>query len=176
MEKSDEPASGVIVKLLDAAVASEVCRKSSLEQRALAVITSSGVLVTLLFGLAALVTKTTSFILGPPANYVLAASCFLFLVAAGFGLAANWPRNYTAPTVDSLREYLDEQWWNHRRPMAERSIAESQLEDLATARRFNRTKANLLTVALALEVVAVVVVAAVAFVLLLVGSAAVTHT
>src|SRR5204863_5652630 len=54
---SEEPGSSVLLDYLNDQLARQDARKVSLEQRALAVITTSGALVTLLFGLAALSSK-----------------------------------------------------------------------------------------------------------------------
>ncbi|HZO36519.1 MAG TPA: hypothetical protein VFB41_06545 [Solirubrobacteraceae bacterium] len=81
--------------------------KASLEQRALAVITSSGTLVTLLFALAALSTKAAAtFELPQGAQYPLVGALVLFAAAAVISLCVNLPAKYRTVTPDSVRGRL----------------------------------------------------------------------
>lgn len=72
--------------------------KSSLEQRAITLITASGVLVTLAFGFTAAVTKGTSF-----KNFDMTEKVFLVISLAFFALSAlialtvNIPKGYSVP-------------------------------------------------------------------------------
>src|SRR5215470_18460291 len=62
-------------------------RKTVLEAKASAVITTSGVLVTLLFGLVAVVTGAKTFKLPEASHGWLIAAILLFVVATGLGIA-----------------------------------------------------------------------------------------
>ena len=90
-------------------LAAQSARKASLEQRAVTVITSSGALATLLFGLAALsTTRDATFALPQSAGDLLVVSLGCFVVAATFALAANIPLRYQAVRPASIRGRLNE--------------------------------------------------------------------
>ncbi len=142
-------------------------RKTSFEQRGLAVVTTSGALVTLLFGLAALSTKAQqTFVLEAAAKPPLAAALGLFVVAALAALLTNLPLNYEWPDREKLLEAL-----RADPPVAEqvalKKVAITRLDVLKAARSKNEFKGKALIVAIAIEVVAVGAVAvAVAIVIL----------
>jgi hypothetical protein len=72
--------------------------KSSLEQRAITLITTSGVLVTLAFGFTAAVAKGTSFSNFDPAERAfLVVSLALFALSALVALTVNMPKGYSVP-------------------------------------------------------------------------------
>jgi hypothetical protein len=77
--------------------------KASLEQRAISLITTSGVLVTLAFGFTAAVAKGNHF-----ANFtaaerdVLIAALALFVVSAVIALTVNQPKSYAVPDFRDL--------------------------------------------------------------------------
>src|SRR4051794_38201016 len=82
-------------------------RKASFEQRGLAVITTSGTLVTLLFALAALSTKEAdTFSLPHGAKVWLLIALGFFFVSALFALLTNAPLVYQAVTAEKIRERL----------------------------------------------------------------------
>lgn len=72
--------------------------KSSLEQRAITLITASGVLVTLAFGFTAAVAKGAHFANFTPAErVVLVVSLALFTTSALIALIVNVPKSYPEP-------------------------------------------------------------------------------
>src|SRR5262249_50095150 len=87
------PYSTWIQKLLD----DERAQQASLEQRGLAVISTSATLGSLLFGLVAVLTEATDFILPGSAKTGLAIALAAFALAALFGLLTNLPLYYTVP-------------------------------------------------------------------------------
>ena len=140
-------------------LAAEDSRKTSLEQRGLAVITTSGALVTLLFALAALSTKKEpTFELTGGAEMALGISLAFFVGAAICALVTNVPLPYHQVKPAQVEGRLDEDPVRSEHD-ALRDIAKTRATELKSARRMNGIKANLLLVAMALEVAAVVAVA-----------------
>jgi hypothetical protein len=98
-------------ELLDDQIDDERTNKASLESRGLAVITTSGALVTLLLGLAALVTKAQSYTPSLGARLLLIAALAAFLVAAALGIYCNVPRRYRELQPGSLRTLTAPDVW-----------------------------------------------------------------
>lgn len=85
----------------------ERARKASLEQRGAFVITSAGALVTLLFGLAALVTDAEGFLIKDASRNALIAALAAFFVTGLLGLATNAPLFlYEEPNEDELKQII----------------------------------------------------------------------
>jgi hypothetical protein len=133
-------------------------RKSSLEQRGLGVITTSGVLVTLLFGLAALSTKAQTFALPKSAGYFLVLALVLFFAAAITAILTNVPLEYDELQVERLYHALAGNA-PVSRAEAERRNARTDLEIVQSAKDLNEAKARLLLWAMGLEIAAVAAVA-----------------
>ncbi len=141
-------------------------RKASFEQRGLAVITTSGTLVTLLFALAALSTKKTqTFVLADAARNWLLASLAFFVLAALAALITNIPLSYQAVEADAVKGRLQETPVRDAGDAA-KDIALTRVKALADAKRKNGIKGWVLLAGMALEVAGVACVAmAVSFVL-----------
>lgn len=141
-------------------------RKVSLEQRGLAVITTSGVLVTLLFGLTALsVRRESTFVIPDTAAALLIAALVFFVLAALSAIVTNLPRSYEGVTVDALRQVVRERWEDSE-AVASKEIALTRLKVLASAKKNNDAKGLALVSAMGCEILAVALVgAAVGFVL-----------
>jgi hypothetical protein len=154
--------SAFVAEELDA----ERTRKASLESRGLAVITSSGTLVTLLLGLAALVTKADKFKLADSERWLLAAAALLFVVAGAVGIVCNAPARYLQIEPASLTGMLAPEAWSSEGTSARRELTAAKLAELADARGRNEWKARLLAGAMAVQGAAVLM-AAVAVVLVL---------
>jgi hypothetical protein len=127
-------------------------RKNSLEQRGITVITTSGVLVTLVFAGTTLVSQGkqyASLVRHESEPIVVALS--LFIVAAVLGLVCNLPMLYRFIRARSLREVFD-------LPAQSRSgeLLRFELDVLRTARFWNSFKSWALALALASEIGAVV--------------------
>lgn len=137
-------------------LAAEDARKASLEQRGLAVITTSGVLVTLLFGLGALSTKeAATFTLDPDAASVLAIALILFVGAAICALITNAPfLAYQEVSPEDLESRLEETPIRTTEEATE-DIAVTRVSELKSAGQQNGRKALVLLAAMGLEVAAV---------------------
>ena len=141
-------------------------RKVSLEQRGLAVITTSGALVTLLFGLTArTVRRASTFAIPDSSAALLVAALVFFVLAALLAIVTNLPRSYEGVTVDALRKAVQERWEDSE-AVASEMVALTRLKTLASARSNNDLKGRALVAAMACEILAVALVgAAVGFVL-----------
>lgn len=130
----------------------EQSRKSVLEAKAAAVITTSGALVTLLFGLVAVVTGATDFKLPEISRGWLIAAVVLFVIATGLGIiTANIPVPYGQAKfqADQL-----EQAWSQPASAARENVAKAQLELIPVAARKNNLKVKLVISATAAELLA----------------------
>jgi hypothetical protein len=144
-------------EFLRSLVDTEVSRKSSLEQRGIAVITTSGTLATLLYGLTAVVTSSKTLNLPVGAVGWLVASSIVFVLAAMTGVVVNIPLFYGE--VELTEEVLRGAWEDSA-PDAQAAIANVRISQLTVARRANGIKAWILTISVSLEVVAVGVLSA----------------
>lgn len=133
--------------------------RSSLVQRASLVITTSGTLVTLLLGAAALVTKSQSF---TPPRYVLievTVAVVLFVLAAVVALVVNWPWSQRVIKVEVLKSATYEDRWDRTDLAIRRDTHDDVVTALASCRTTNRWLGWGLMAALGIESVAVVVLA-----------------
>jgi hypothetical protein len=130
-------------------------RKSSFEQRGLAVITTSGALVTLLFALAALsTTESETFVLPDSAQTWLSIALILFFLSALAALLTNAPFVYQAVEAERIRGRLREDP-PRSADSAVRDIAFTRADALEAAKAKNGIKGRALIAAMALEALAV---------------------
>ncbi|HZE50372.1 MAG TPA: hypothetical protein VE074_12465 [Jatrophihabitantaceae bacterium] len=148
-----EPAPVVYSDLVKTLLDIENGRRTSLEQKGAAVITTSGTLVTLLFGLVAVITSADTFVLPGDANGPLVAALILFVVACGFAIMISVPLPYGQSniTIDDLA-----QWWGDSNSQALAAVAGLRLRAIDVARRRNAVKVALLLAALLSELAALV--------------------
>ncbi len=130
-------------------------RKASFEQRGLAVITTSGTLVTLLFALAAFSTKeAATFTLPGTAKAWLSIALLLFFLSALGALLSNAPLIYQAVPVPRIRERLREEPPRDT-DAAAKDVAFSRLDALESAKKLNGIKGWALAAAMLCEALAV---------------------
>jgi hypothetical protein len=135
-------------------------RKKSFEQRGVTVITTSGALVTLLFGLTALSVKGESTFEIPTLSATfLTVGLVFFVVAAVLALLTNIPRSYESVTVDSLWRAVADRWGDTE-ATASAMVAKTRLKEIRTAKTINREKGYLLSASMVCEILAVALVAA----------------
>ncbi len=147
-----DSAGAVYAEVVRDQLTGELDRKESFEQRGITVVTTSGVLVSLLFGFAALGAS------GPipiDATTPLLLALGAFSLAAIFGLATNIPRPYEELEISALQRLVEKTWWEAAPSDGARRVAEARLVALGSARQRNTQKGNLLMTAIALEVLAV---------------------
>lgn len=140
--------------LLEKLSADQDARKTSLEQRGIAVITTSGTLVTLLFALVAVVTKAADFELPRTAQGPLGVALGGFVLAAVLALLTNVPLLYANVRAKEAGAQIWDQWYAGRNK-ALREITATRLGIVARAQLVNGIKAWLLIAALVSEVVGV---------------------
>jgi len=124
----------------------ERASKSSLEARGIGIITTSGVLASLLLGL---VTFTRGNVdaahlsINPVAAWVLILAVILFAAAAILGLLSNLPAKYAEADVEVLKKRVDPKEWSTPDPIeAARHDAKLYIEILDDARVNNEKKAQ----------------------------------
>jgi hypothetical protein len=130
-------------------------RKASFEQRGLAVITTSGALVTLLFALAAFSTKAAAtFVLPDAAKTWLSVALLLFFLSALAALLTNAPFMYQAVPANKIKDRLLE-LPPRDADAAAKDIAFTRLKALDSAKQKNAIKGWALAAAMFFEALAV---------------------
>lgn len=155
--EGDKPGGSEYGEFFKELVAGQEARKTSVEQRGITVITTSGALVTLLFGLVAVITKAEGFTLPKASHGPLGIGLMLFVVAAVLGLLTNVPLPYTNVTPESVETALDR--WNEPPEKAQVRVAATRLKVFKRAQKVNEWKARVLIAAMLAEVAAVCAVA-----------------
>jgi hypothetical protein len=154
----DVPGRTVYAAYIKDQLAVQDARKTSLEQRGLAVITTSGALVTLLFGLTALTTKrAATFDIPKWAASCLIVALAFFVLAAVSAIFTNLPRSYQGVTADALRDAVKNRW-DDTEEVASRMVALTQLKVLASAKEVNTGKGRFLIAGMVFEIFAVALV------------------
>ncbi|GAB2995694.1 hypothetical protein LWP59_24840 [Amycolatopsis acidiphila] len=125
-------------------------RRASLETRSLAVITTSGTLVTLVLGLAALVTQRKDFTFPHAASPWLLASLVIFVLATVFAIVANSPRRHHLLDTTTFEEIIRRRW-STSADDAVKTLAVTRLRDLERVQRVNNVKGWLLLAAVAAQ-------------------------
>lgn len=134
-------------------------RKDSIEQRGITVITSAGVLVTLLLAFAGIAGTDQLHALSPLGRDLMGGSLLLFAISAVLGLLANTVAQYTEAKVSTLQNLI-ENYWDYPASDAAKEVAVIHAKSATSARAKNDTKAQLLRWAIIAEVCAVVLLAA----------------
>ena len=137
----------------------ERATKGSLEQRALAVISSSGTLATLLFGLAALVSDREGFELPLWTRIWLIVGVVLFTAASILALTINSPERNRETSIEWMRKILQENYWKGDASKGAMRAAESRVNAIDEASEVNDGKAKRLRLAVTIEVAGVGAVA-----------------
>jgi hypothetical protein len=136
----------------------QAARKSSIEQRALAVITTSGALVSLLVALSALLLgKNAGQLLHAGPRAALVAAVVAFVAAAVLALLTNTPRTYHDFAPEDVDRMLRE--WDSGGDDALWLVSEAHADHFKAATEANAKKALLLQIAVGAEVGAVALVA-----------------
>jgi hypothetical protein len=168
---ADEPreAGAFIAQVVNNEFALEDSRRISVEQRGVAVVTSSGALATLMLGLAALVTKAADFKLKPFPLALLLIALALFMLAAARGILANQPVKHQRVDLDDLSTLVEDlEVWRKPAEAVDRPLTEARLNSLRAIQRQTNRKVSHLTWGLRSEMAALVFLAA-GVVVILVG-------
>ena len=140
-------------------LAAEDRRRESLEARGSAVITVCGTLVTLLLGLAALVTEREGFLLRGTSAALVTASVVVFAVAAVLAIVTYAPQPIRITDPHELAKSLPTVW-SKGPEFAEKKTTATRLSQLAETQRTNDVKARVLLGAVAVQVIGVALLAA----------------
>jgi hypothetical protein len=144
--------SAFVKELLEA----EEKRNSTMETRAVAVITTSGVLVTLLLAFAALVTRVQTFRVPGFTLFLAGASACLFVAAALCGILTNAPWRVWTLKPDCLNREIWERWGDAGDdPVAKTTV--TRLALWGETHKLTQRKAKLLFAATAFQSLAVVI-------------------
>ncbi|GLY70698.1 hypothetical protein [Amycolatopsis taiwanensis] len=140
--------------LLTDQLADERAKKNSLEQRGIAVITTSGTLVTITLGFVALATRAQTYVLGATVVVLLVVALVGLVLAAAIGLIVNLPARL--PVVDAGELTAENGDDDLETVRAEHEVLAHLLTGL---RQVNRSRARILFAALLVEVTALAVMA-----------------
>ena len=140
-------------------VAREDARKAALESRGLTVVTSSGAIVTLLFGLAAITLNRTGYTLPHSAKLVIVGAIVAFFISALCAIVTNYPFEYDEVKPDALRTAIRENW-SDPAELVEKNASLTQVNVWESARAANNKKAAWLLWGVVGQVLAVALVAA----------------
>jgi hypothetical protein len=135
-------------------------RKASIEQRAVMVISTSGVLISLQFAIATVRMRVESFVVPNPAFVLLAVALVLLIVAAALALAVNIPlRRHPVIEVSRLAALFDAGGDETAPRLVLASMHKTRVAVLAALRIDNDRKARLLVSGLVIELAAIFLVA-----------------
>lgn len=155
--KAVDTSGSAITGLIQDQLLQERALKDSLESRASAVIASAGTLVTLLFALVALVTKSQRYALPLASRYLIGAALVAFLTAAVLAILVIRPREYAVVDGQSLLALANSDAYGAPASVGEPKIATAIISLIEKGRIGNRKKAHFLIASVTAEVVAVVV-------------------
>ncbi|MFC8081080.1 hypothetical protein ACFUN8_36740 [Streptomyces sp. NPDC057307] len=125
-------------------------RRASLEARGLAVITSSGALVTLQLALVTLLPQAPE-APHPAGRALIAASTVSFLAATIGGVFSNLPRKAFHVSPQSLLPHISPDFWDASEKEARKAITTIQLKVLISAERTTRVKARTVLISFCCE-------------------------
>lgn len=151
----DETGGKVVSAVIVAELESARAAAASVQGRGLAVISSAGTLVTLLFGLSALATKAQNFTLPPSTRLPLVLAAVFLVLAAVAGLVTNAPRRSDVMALKALKPLIEGDLWHVPAFYAEQEVARTRLAMADNARELNRRMARFLAAAITLEIAGV---------------------
>lgn len=155
----EKPGSPVYADYIALQVAREDQRKSSLEARGVMVVTTSGVLATILLGLATLTKKQdAAFALPDSARWWIIAALVCLALAVVGALVTNFPLRSDEADVGGLRRLID-QFWDDPGSEAEKTVAKNRVSIIKSAKKANRLRARSLFAAMCFELLALVAIA-----------------
>jgi hypothetical protein len=136
----------------------ELARKASLEQRALAIISTSGGLITLILALSALLLgKDPSATLGHAPRTLLVMAVSVLVTAAILGLVANAPNRFYLFSAGDIDRMIGE--WEFNQEEAEILVAEMQARIVKNVAKSNNRKGRVVQFGVAFAVLGVTFVA-----------------
>lgn len=155
---SDETAGEVFGEFVKELVAAEDKRRDSIESRGRSVITVSGTLVTVLLGVAALVTNRSDFRLTAHARDLVTSGVVAFVASAVLAIATYIPRPARATEPIALLSDIRDRWANTPDAARKKTTA-TRVEYLRVSQRSNNWKAAILLLAMLFQLAALVLLA-----------------
>lgn len=159
MKENNNPGGRYLSLLLDQPT-DERAKKGALEQRGIAIISTSGTLVAIVLGFVALATRSQSYTLPPTAVLLLVLALAGLVAASAGGLLINMPARTPIIDAGELAEVAEQADWNRVNPDSLRAEYRIQAKLLIELRKVNRVRARLLIFALLVEVLALGLMAA----------------
>jgi hypothetical protein len=157
----------VVLDLITEQFELDQARKQSFEQRGLALVTTSGGFVTILFGLITIASRTgAGFVVPHSARVLVIAALALLFGAALCGIGAAFPLRFIVPEIPYLRGLLADEIWTGSGIKTSQRIAEGKLKMLKRSRKRTRFKGWALILGLLAEVAAVALLGAAVWVVL----------
>jgi hypothetical protein len=137
-------------------IAAEEARKTSLEQRGIAVVSTSGTLLTLFFGLAAVITSRQGY--SPPSGFRSHSAWALafFLLATVLAVSTNLPLPYSDVRAKELNS---DEMWQETSTIAKENVFDFRIALLQGLQKRNGLKALMVVAAMAAQGIAVLFVA-----------------
>lgn len=158
--KDEDRAGTVFAAFFDSELTEERARRAFLDARGGAVLTTSGALVTLLFGLGSFVVSVEGFEPSTAAVALLGLTLVAFVLAATFGILATRLHKYEVTEAPQLHSWrTDDRQWNDTADKARRAVAFANIRSLASLRTGNNSKANFIVAALCAQLAAIVALA-----------------
>jgi hypothetical protein len=158
-EPSGVTAGGAYGQLIADQLAEERDRKTSLESRGITVITTSGSLAAVLFGLITILASAAHFRLPGSIRLPVVLAVVALVIAGLLGLATNIPLRYKEPTTTALARLLHSNYWTGPGEIGQLRVAQVQVRTIAAARKANGLKVALLVGAMLCELLAVIFLA-----------------
>lgn len=152
------PAGKIYQAITDKELAAEYDRRKAIERRAGALLTSSGTMLTLIFGLTVLITGKDAVFHNVFAIGALLAAMALFLASAILAIVVQaYGYEYKVISDDALRSLArDHQEWARRADDATRAWVAKQVSTICSMRSGNSAKATQVEWSLWLQVSAIV--------------------
>jgi hypothetical protein len=139
-----------------AVVAAEFDRKKTLEGRGTTILTTSGSLLTLIFGLTVVVSGKDARFEDPWAVTLLMGSLFAFVVSAVIAIfVAVYGSKYKLADPDFLDSLTTHEMWEENEDQARRIWVRRQINTAISLRKGNNRKVKLVTWSLAAQVLAI---------------------
>jgi hypothetical protein len=148
------PGGPLWTELIKEALAEERSRKDSLERRGVAMLSASAFLSAFVLSLLAFTFENISELPRVETGAVWVALGG-FVLAAVFGLVANWPTGFSEPTVGYLTKINEQTYWDSSQATAAHRVNESRLKTINAYRRTNNGKAKVITAALVFETIGI---------------------
>lgn len=142
---------------IDGELTAEHARKTALEARGSAILTTSSAFATFILAVAAIVRANNYQYNADSLPYILVVIS-LFVLAGIAGLLANMLHQYQVATIEAMRRMLSTQWMDSE-TSARNATGWLRLRTLQSLRKGNNTKAFIIVIGHVLQVGAVVALA-----------------